>query len=1413
MNNNLLGSRRPRALKQHTGSSLLPSLVAVAISIALGTFSSSTLANTDGLNADFDESSVPFVDQGPDTDGDGVLDKYDLDDDNDGILDTVEGGVDNDGNGLADSASIDTDRDGVPDVYDLDSDNDGILDNMEARLGRAAVDALDLVRNGAIDLTFAVGSNGIADAIETSTDSGVLIYSVQDTDNDGIPDFRDLDSDGDGIVDVVEAGGTDNDNDGRSDGFYDADGKGVNDVIQASALPLFDTDGDGQLDFRDLDSDGDSIPDQAESGGSSNNPRDTDQDGAADYRETDSDGDGADDQTEAGGDTASPTDSNSDGIPDFQDPNYITMSDSDSDSIPQNDDSGFPDNDGDGISNPFDLDDDNDSILDTEEGLVDADGNGVPDAGSRDSDGDGVPDALDLDSDNDGILDLVEGRLPFTRIPELDILGVGAIAISLPVGANGIADTIETAVDSNTIYLPLLDSDNDGTPNYLDLDSDGDGITDIIEAGGQDDDFDGRVDNFEDVDSKGVDDKLQAAALPLFDTDNDGILDYLDLDSDSDLIPDSVESGGVFVWPTDTDQDGAADYRETDSDNDGVSDTVEAGPNPLVPADTNGDTLWDYQDSTFQGSGGTDPTAGPTTPTAPETTDSDGDGVVNSLDDDDDNDGIPDTVEGTGDNDSDGVANYLDRDSDNDGVFDSRETAVDTDGDTIPDYLDLDSDNDGVYDALEAGRSAIANTGRLATAANVDVNGLAQGASDQRLDTDSDGVVDMLDLDSDNDLLLDVLEAGYPSADANGRITPFTDANGDGADDSMRTRGTTLRDTDGDRIPDIRDLDSDNDGLSDLLEMAGPARDQDNSGQVDNFTDANGDGLDDTAAANPTPQTDTDNDRNPNSTDLDSDNDGISDLEEAGGVDANGDDRNDMMSDADLDGIPDQNDADFTQGPDIDGDGIDDNADVDFVAGADTDDDGIVDSQDPDSDGNGFAGPVNDGSAGDLVQGTPISLPDSDGDGIADINQGLALSGTIETGLGGSGFGCSIATIGSVSKPDPMLGLLLGGSLMFLGLRLKRRRVAKVALIATTAVLSGCSTLGLDMDLDLGRFAPDPDVEKRIYVGAGLLMSQLEPNTDQVAGTSVSDSASAGMSGTVGYDFANRFSVEGHYADLGEAELAPAGTVGYSVAGVSALYYGMNDSRDRSRRTGLSAYGRLGLGMLENDVTVVQYRRLNDVHLLAGVGLEYGLDNGFAVRGELTAHETDAKYAQLGLIYRFNGSGRSSTPAMPAETLPEVAAVDLEPVFTPEPLQPADTDADGVADLMDSCPTTRRGLPVKADGCAIFNGAIEGINFETNSDKLTADSLAVLAGVADTLAEFPDVRVTIEAHTDNMGSASSNLQLSKRRAISVARYLVDQGVSGSRLKPQAFGESQPRTSNATKDGRAANRRVEFSVLQ
>lgn len=399
-------------------------------------------------------------------------------------------------------------------------------------------------------------------------------------------------------------------------------------------------------------------------------------------------------------------------------------------------------------------------------------------------------------------------------------------------------------------------------------------------------------------------------------------------------------------------------------------------------------------------------------------------------------------------------------------------------------------------------------------------------------------------------------------------------------------------------------------------------------------------------------------------------------------------------------------------------------------------------------------------------------------------------------------------------------------------------RGGRLALTATVlgslVALAGCSSIGASR--------ADRDFQPRVYVGAGVLASRLEPDTDGVIGTSVDENMSGGGSLTLGYDINSRFSVEGHVATLGEASLEPQGSIDYTVGGLSAVVYGVSEARDRARREGLSMFGRLGVGALENDATGVQFKQVNDVHLLAGIGVEYGLPSGLGLRAELVAHETDAKYAQLGLIYRFGSvEGRRSLPSRsdrpvilpevidipvegegaPVEELPPAVEPVTAPVPVPEkpvavaPPAKLDTDADndGVPNTADQCPGTAANAPVKTDGCAIFGGVVEGINFRPASDQLTAEALDVLAGVAQTLRDYPDVRVIIEAHTDNEGSAAGNLQLSKRRAIAVARYLVDAGISGSRLKPQAYGESRPRTSNLTAQGRAANRRVEFAILQ
>ncbi len=371
----------------------------------------------------------------------------------------------------------------------------------------------------------------------------------------------------------------------------------------------------------------------------------------------------------------------------------------------------------------------------------------------------------------------------------------------------------------------------------------------------------------------------------------------------------------------------------------------------------------------------------------------------------------------------------------------------------------------------------------------------------------------------------------------------------------------------------------------------------------------------------------------------------------------------------------------------------------------------------------------------------------------------------------------------------------------------------------TALALGGCGVSSLVPDVERDR-----DFEGRVYAGAGALVSQLEPDADDVAGLELDQDTDAGGTVAIGYDISNRFALEGSYSALGEATFEPEGSVDYQVYSLSGLVYGLNSSDARARREGFSAFGRLGVGGMQNDATV-EYERVDDVHLVAGLGVEYGFANGIGVRGEVVSHDTDARYAQLALLYRFGDTQppRSSTRRSSDETARQdssagAPAIPVTPVPAERPsatrdASAGDTDRDGVADALDACPDTLGGRPVDATGCSSFDGTVEGIAFRSASDELTPEARGVLDGVAATLLDFPAVDVAIEAHTDNSGDAESNLQLSRRRAVAVARYLVSRGVEAERLRPRAFGESRPRVSNATPEGRAANRRVDFSTIE
>ncbi len=141
-----------------------------------------------------------------------------------------------------------------------------------------------------------------------------------------------------------------------------------------------------------------------------------------------------------------------------------------------------------------------------------------------------------------------------------------------------------------------------------------------------------------------------------------------------------------------------------------------------------------------------------------------------------------------------------------------------------------------------------------------------------------------------------------------------------------------------------------------------------------------------------------------------------------------------------------------------------------------------------------------------------------------------------------------------------------------------------------------------------------------------------------------------------------------------------------------------------------------------------------------------------------------------------------------------------------------DQDGDGIADAQDECANSAVDSIVDEAGCALFSGPIENLVFKAGDHRLDGNSRKVLDNLIAELARHPTVSISLDGHTDNRGSAETNLQLSKKRVMSVVRYLVSNGVEGRRLKPYGYGESAPIVSNATPEGRARNRRIDVDIV-
>jgi len=231
------------------------------------------------------------------------------------------------------------------------------------------------------------------------------------------------------------------------------------------------------------------------------------------------------------------------------------------------------DSDGDGFFDNIDIDDDNDGITDVDEEFYCRKSPFAILGTPCDTDKDGVPDVFDLDSDNDGIPDVVEAGIEHLSN------GTGRIAVTwIDNNNNGMHDAAET-------HTPA-DTDGDGVPNYLDLDSDNDSVFDVDESGaGNTNAFAGFVNGDGDSNGDGVGDGLES------ETFDDGILDIFDYFEGVDFATSygNNKQGTSPLFVKDTDGDGTPDYMDTKSN----GTTFDISETFYANLDTNNDGLID----------------------------------------------------------------------------------------------------------------------------------------------------------------------------------------------------------------------------------------------------------------------------------------------------------------------------------------------------------------------------------------------------------------------------------------------------------------------------------------------------------------------------------------------------------------------------------------------------------------------------------------------------------------------------------------------------------------------------------------------------------------------------------------------------------------------------------------------------
>jgi outer membrane protein OmpA-like peptidoglycan-associated protein len=322
--------------------------------------------------------------------------------------------------------------------------------------------------------------------------------------------------------------------------------------------------------------------------------------------------------------------------------------------------------------------------------------------------------------------------------------------------------------------------------------------------------------------------------------------------------------------------------------------------------------------------------------------------------------------------------------------------------------------------------------------------------------------------------------------------------------------------------------------------------------------------------------------------------------------------------------------------------------------------------------------------------------------------------------------------------------------------------------------------------------------EPGFYVGGSYGQSTLKIDDLNI------DDEDGGWKAFAGYNFLPWLGVEGGYVDLGSTSgnirnndnninfATEADLTGWQAFVVGTLPLGDVDMF--LKLGGISAEAEADA---RNRNTGEKFSDSeSDEYLAYGGGITYIFNHQWAIRAEVEAYDVDdvddSYLISAGVTYHFGG--RKKKQLVPVAVIEECS----------------DTDNDGVCDTYDICPKTPTGSRVDPQGCNC--DYVLELEFSFNSDELHAEDIGKLDALVPVLTD-PQVAFIaggIDGYTDNMGDAIYNLDLSKRRAETVANHLRSNGVKLSdRFAVNGHGEAYPVAGNDTMEGRAKNRRVEI----